>query len=100
MRDQKRCSGDALQEWIDRSGVTITELAKLLDAEYQSIWRFATSRSRPGWGLLLKLIKITGGEVTANDFILPLATESEDFDPVERDELAKRLERPRRVKAA
>jgi hypothetical protein len=95
-----RCSGDALQEWIDRSGVKITELANLLDVEYQSVWRVANSRSRPGWTLLLKIIKVTNGEVTANDFTCPLITESPDFDPVCREELEKRLERPKRVRAA
>ena len=99
MRNSERCSGDALQEWIDRSGIKVGELATLLDVEYQSVWRVANSRSRPGWTLLLKIIKVTDGAVTANDFTYPLITKSETFDPVCKEALAKRLQRPRRVAA-
>lgn len=100
MTTTQRYSGDAFREWIDRSGVEVTELAELLAVEYQSIWRVMNSRSRPGWKLLLKIIRITSNEVTANDFTHPLVTDAPDYDPVCREELAKRLERPRRVQAA
>ena len=82
-----------------KSGIKIGDLASLLEVEYQSVWRVANSRSRPGWILLLKIISVTDGAVTANDLTYPLITESEDFDPVCREELARRLQR-RRAQAA
>lgn len=92
---KQKCSGDALTEWIDKSGVSHGDLAKALGVEYQQLWRVMTSRSRPGWPLLMNILRVTKGEVDANSFTLPLATESPDFDPVTKEELEKRTKRRR-----
>lgn len=94
-RMEAKCSGDALSSWLDKTGAKQSEVAEALGVTYQWLWRIITSRQRPGWDVLLKIKKLTNDEVQPNDFALPLATESDTFEPLAKEELVKRVQRRR-----
>ena len=80
-------SGDKLLFWAEENGIRHTRLAEMLCLEYPHVWRLLTSRSRPGWPTLLKIKKITNGQVTPDDFALPLLHECEKPVPIEPKKL-------------
>jgi transcriptional regulator with XRE-family HTH domain len=71
-------SGDKLSRWAEKNGLRPHELSRLLGLERQHLWRIMTSRNRPGWPTLLKIMQLTNGQVTPNDFGLPLINELDE----------------------
>ena len=85
MQRIKRCSCDKLLFFSEENGIRYTILSELLGIEYQHLWRIVTSRNRPGWSLLIRIMRLTNGEVTPNDFARPLLSESGDLDRIEQE---------------
>jgi len=71
-------SGDKLARWSEKNGWRPYELSRKLGIEPQHLWRIMASRNRPGWPTLLKIMQLTNGQVTPNDFSLPLINELDE----------------------
>jgi len=58
-----------LAQWLKLKGKTQAWLAKRLEVDHFSVSRYVTGRRRPEWDVLVKLADVTGGAVTADDFL-------------------------------
>jgi transcriptional regulator with XRE-family HTH domain len=79
--DRNIYSGDEFAAWRKDSGLTPTECAIRLSIDYTHLWRVETSRQRPGWSLMLRILRLTKGAVTPMSFSNPLMTNPEEPDP-------------------
>lgn len=57
-----------LSEYIDQNQTSIREISKKLDVSYEAVRRYAHEGRVPDSLRMKKLMKITKGQVTANDF--------------------------------
>ena len=57
-----------LSDWLAREGKDLNTLAAELGAPYYTARRVLRHERMPDKGLMKKIVELTGGEVTANDF--------------------------------
>lgn len=57
-----------LDYFLKKSEITQAELAKALDVSIASAYRYTNCERVPRKDIMQKLVKFTGGQVTANDF--------------------------------
>lgn len=58
-----------LTAYLQERKLSVEAFAELVECDPTTIWRAATGRSIPRRALLLRIMEVTGGKVTANDFI-------------------------------
>jgi len=58
-----------LRAWLDREQMSVERFACEIDAKYPSVLKWADGERFPRRGMLMKIIKVTNGEVTPNDFL-------------------------------
>jgi len=59
-----------LSEWCREQGITLTEAGRQLGVERkQTIWKYATGRIRATPELIANAEVLTGGKVTAKDWV-------------------------------
>jgi len=58
-----------LREWREKKGLTVTELARILEADKSAVSRWENGERFPSRRFLKKIAEVTKGEVTANDFL-------------------------------
>ena len=57
-----------LNYFLKKSKITYVELAEVLDVSLATVYRYAHDERIPHKHIMQKLVKFTGGQVTANDF--------------------------------
>ena len=57
-----------LSEWMEREKVSVEDLARRLGRTPMQVWRYRAGKSMPRPAVMRRIIEITGGAVTANDF--------------------------------
>lgn len=57
-----------LKEWIDSSGKSIEDVANALGCSKMDIYRYCAGEVIPRPDRMQKIVELTGGEVTPNDF--------------------------------
>ena len=77
-----------LADYLRQTKTDQVAFAQLVGVDAFSVSRYVTGRRRPSWRLLHKIRDVTGGLVTANDFMDPpgdaarnVAASSELTDP-------------------
>jgi transcriptional regulator with XRE-family HTH domain len=70
-----------LPEWLELVEKTPEWLAPRIRVSQVALWRYLNGERRPDWKVIQRIVKVTGGAVTANDY-LP--------DPVRTKPLRKR----------
>lgn len=58
-----------LNDYLEHKGIKPQEFADSMGVAMQSVYRWLNGERRPDWDLLPRLIELTDGEVTANDFV-------------------------------
>jgi len=58
-----------LREWREKKGLTMVELARMLGVDKSAVSRWESGERFPSRRSLKKIAEVTGGEVTANDFL-------------------------------
>jgi transcriptional regulator with XRE-family HTH domain len=58
-----------LREWREKKGLTMVELARMLGVDKSAVSRWESGERFPSRRFLKKIAEVTGGEVTANDFL-------------------------------
>lgn len=61
-------SNHPLRSYRERAGLSLDELALLVDASKASLSRIETRAQVPSLGLVERIVKAAGGELSANDF--------------------------------
>ena len=56
-------------DWIKSRGLTDVDFAELVGVDKSTVGRWVAGTVRPDWDRLPKIIEVTEGLVTANDFI-------------------------------
>jgi predicted transcriptional regulator len=65
-----------LAEWMQRKNLGDQAMADLIgDVDRSMVSRYRRRTHRPSWSVVLRIIEITGGEVTADDFLTVEAAE-------------------------
>lgn len=62
-------SNHPLRSYRERAGISLDELAGLVDASKASLSRIETRLQTPSLGLVERIVKVSGGELSANDFV-------------------------------
>lgn len=62
-----------LAEYIKHKGMTLADMAALLDCSVPTVSKISRGQHVPKSALLAKIQDVTGGHVTPNDFIQPAA---------------------------
>ncbi len=57
-----------LKYFLKKSEITYVELAEILSVALATVYRYANDERVPRKHIMKKLVKFTGGQVTANDF--------------------------------
>jgi predicted transcriptional regulator len=57
-----------LSDWLHEQGITPVDFAARIGCSHTTVYRLMHGTRRPGWGLVARIEKETGGAVTANDF--------------------------------
>lgn len=61
-----------LSEWLKLRNITAAEFAGRIGVSPMAVSRYLSGQRRPDWDIVLpKIVKETGGAVTANDFLSP-----------------------------
>ena len=58
-----------LDDWIAQRGITREAFAALIDVEAPTVTRYANGDRVPRPRIMRRIIEVTEGQVTANDFI-------------------------------
>ena len=58
-----------LSTYMERTGLTVRDMAVKLSVTRVTVHRWLSETRRPGWRHLGLISEMTGGEVTANDFV-------------------------------
>lgn len=58
-----------LADWIAEKDLTHAEVAELLEVEQPTVSRYVNGTRRPRDRHMVKIVAVTGGKVTANDFL-------------------------------
>lgn len=58
-----------LDDFLKASPDSAAAIAKELGVNYSTIWRLRTGKQKPTWSTLEKILKLTNGAVTANDWV-------------------------------
>jgi transcriptional regulator with XRE-family HTH domain len=77
-----------LDEWMRRNGKTYQDVADALGVDDVTIGRYARGERRPRWDVLTRLVEVTGGDVTANDFLPPPEQAAPEAPPPAPDRAA------------
>lgn len=65
-----------LLDYLEQNEMTDAEFAELIGVKRQSIYRYRTGERMPEWPIVARIMQVTEGQVTANDF-LPVARAAE-----------------------
>lgn len=68
-----------LAEYMEQSQKDDAEMAASLGVDRTTVMRLRTGRNRPSWAVADRLVEVTQGAVTPNDFVMP-SQESEDAE--------------------
>jgi len=66
-----------LNEWMSRENINKSEAARRFGVSHTTVLRWASGRLLPAWNSLIVIKKVTGGDVTPDDFMPETADESE-----------------------
>lgn len=58
-----------LKEWMDQEGLDQEGVASLVGFTQSTISRALNGATAPSWDLMKKLLEVTDGKVTPNDFV-------------------------------
>jgi transcriptional regulator with XRE-family HTH domain len=58
-----------LSDWMSATGLEDDSLARMVGSDRSTISRIRRGLNRPSWELVAKLTKLSGGAVSANDFL-------------------------------
>ena len=58
-----------LLKYREAHGLSRKQLADALNVSHVSVYRIEHGQQRPSYDLLRRIMELTGGEVTANDFV-------------------------------
>lgn len=57
-----------LREWRQAQGLSMEQLGDLIGLTQSSVSRIENGKNRPEWGTLDRIVQVTDGAVTPNDF--------------------------------
>jgi transcriptional regulator with XRE-family HTH domain len=57
-----------LHEYLAREQINVAELARRLEVDGSTVWRWVVGKRLPSMALLPRIEKVTGGAVRAKDF--------------------------------
>ena len=58
-----------LDDFLKASPDSAAAIAKELGVDYSTLWRLRTGKQLPTWATLEKIVAVTKGAVTPNDFL-------------------------------
>lgn len=58
-----------LNEWLDWKNLTPIEFAKQINVDPVTVRRYLNRTRRPDWPVIERIVRVTDGKVTANDFL-------------------------------
>lgn len=58
-----------LNDYLTSRGLTPEAFAELIEIDPVSVRRYVQETRRPKWDVAARIARVTGGEVTANDFL-------------------------------
>ena len=58
-----------LRAFMAMKGLTVEEMGRMLGVSHVSVSRYRNGLRRPEWDILARIIKVTQGAVTPNDFL-------------------------------
>lgn len=57
-----------LRDWRLAKGLSMEQLGELIGLTQSSVSRIENGKNRPEWGTLDRIVEVTDGQVTPNDF--------------------------------